>query len=137
MKMRVSLLGMFCFLFCFSVDASTQNLSSAHLNYIRTYSDLAVKHMNQYKIPASIKLAQALLETDAGRSQLARYENNHFGIKCNGDWTGPCANYADDTPKDNFRVYKNVKDSYEDHSQFLQKPRYSRLFDLDMRDYAG
>jgi LysM repeat protein len=137
MKMPNSLFGIFCFLFCFPVHSPAQNLSNAHLNYINAYSDLAVKHMSQFKIPASIKLAQALLESDAGRSRLARYENNHFGIKCNNDWFGPCATYADDTPKDRFRVYKSVKESYEDHSLFLQKPRYSQLFYLDIKDYTG
>ena len=127
----------FCFLFWFPLALSAQDLKPAYVDYIREYNELAVRHMVQYKIPASIKLAQALLESDAGKSNLSRKENNHFGIKCSPDWTGPCANYADDTPYDRFRVYKSVKESFEDHSLFLQKPNYSMLFNLDILDYQG
>ena len=134
MKIRCLL---FYFLFGFSVIMPAQDLKPSYVKYINEYADLAVKHMIQYQIPASIKLAQALLESDAGNSNLSRKEHNHFGIKCSSDWTGPCANYADDTPYDRFRVYKNVTESYEDHSRFLHRPHYSRLFKLDILDYPG
>ena len=137
MKMCNSRVWIFCFLFWFPVVMPAQILSPNYMKYIRDYNEWAINHMIQYKIPASIKLAQAIVESNAGKSNLARKENNHFGIKCSPDWTGPCANYADDTPYDRFRVYRNVKESFDDHSLFLQKPNYSRLFQLDIMDYTG
>ena len=106
--------------------------------YIEKYSDLAIEHMNLYKIPASIKLAQALLESGAGISDLAKRSNNHFGIKCHRDWKGSSVYAADDLPNDCFRKYATVEESYIDHSEFLVNgSRYSALFDLSIRDYKG
>lgn len=93
--------------------------------------------MRKYKIPASITLAQGLLESGAGEGELARRSNNHFGIKRGSDWTGPTVTHDDDRNGEHFRVYKSVADSYEDHSKFLQKPRYQRLFRLSISDYKG
>lgn len=105
--------------------------------YIDKYKSLAIQQMHKHNIPASITLAQGLFESGAGQSQLAKRSNNHFGIKCHNDWTGR-RTYSDDDKKDEcFRVYSSVKDSYEDHSRFLQAPRYSRLFKLGRHDYKG
>ncbi len=106
--------------------------------YIETYKGIAVDHMRKYKIPASITLAQGLLESGAGKSALTKNSNNHFGIKCHNDWTGGKVYQADDTPNDCFRKYKRAEDSFEDHSRFLaDKPRYKSLFALAITDYRG
>ena len=106
--------------------------------YIEQYSDLAIEHMDRYKIPASITLAQGILESGAGMSDLARRSNNHFGIKCHRGWSGGRVFAADDTPNDCFRSYKNVEDSYQDHSEFLVGgSRYKNLFELSITDYKG
>lgn len=111
--------------------------NAQYTRYINEYKDLAIDQMNRYKIPASITLAQALLESRAGQSELARESNNHFGIKCH-DWSGKKTYHEDDNPNDCFRVYKTVKDSYEDHSVFLTSvQRYRNLFKLDPTDYVG
>lgn len=93
--------------------------------------------MNQYGIPASIKLAQALLESGNGNSYLATQANNHFGIKCGGVWKGRSTTRPDDGPNDCFRVYNNPDDSFRDHSQFLLRKRYEALFSLKKDDYKG
>lgn len=112
--------------------------SNAHLQYIDKYKDLAISQMKKYGIPASITLAQGLLESDAGRSMLAVEGNNHFGIKCHTDWTGKKMYHDDDRRDDCFRVYRNVEGSFEDHSLFLTThSRYAFLFDLKTTDYVG
>ncbi len=93
--------------------------------------------MNQFGIPASIKLAQALLESGNGNSYLAKEANNHFGIKCGGVWSGRSVNRPDDNLNDCFRVYDNPEQSFKDHSQFLLRKRYEKLFTLDKDDYRG
>ncbi len=98
---------------------------------------MAMRQQEKYRIPASITLAQGLLESGAGRSRLAREANNHFGIKTPGGWTGPYIRVDDDRPKEKFRKYRNAEESYEDHSLFLKKPRYSRLFTYDITDYKA
>lgn len=105
--------------------------------YVATYSDMAVDQMKAYGIPASITLAQGLLESAAGQSTLAREGNNHFGIKCHADWKGDTMLRDDDAPDECFRVYDSPADSFEDHSRFLMRKRYGSLFDLDPSDYAG
>lgn len=106
--------------------------------YIQKYKDLAVEHMEIYGIPASIKLAQALHESDNGNSRLARMANNHFGIKCKSSWTGETISHDDDAPGECFRKYGSVEESYLDHSEFLDKSaRYQDLFRLDPKDYKG
>lgn len=106
--------------------------------YVEQYGSLARQHMDRYRIPASIKLAQGILESGAGMSDLARNSNNHFGIKCHRSWSGPKVFAADDTPNDCFRKYSKVEESYQDHSEFLANGvRYRPLFDLSITDYKG
>lgn len=106
-------------------------------DYFDTYKDLAISQMLKYKIPASITLAQGVLESGAGKSELALNANNHFGIKCNG-WTGRKSYHDDDERQECFRAYNNVYESYCDHSEFLTTSRrYRRLFDLKITDYKG
>lgn len=111
--------------------------NSAYQQYIDQYKDAAIDQMHRYRIPASITMAQALLESGAGSSYLAKHANNHFGIKVGVGWSGPYVTRDDDRKGERFRKYKNVAESYEDHSQFLLKDRYRRLFDLDPQDYKG
>jgi hypothetical protein len=107
------------------------------LSYIDRFKNIAIEEMNKYGIPASITLAQALLESGTGNSDLAKYANNHFGIKCTSDWKGK-GYYKDDDAKDEcFRVYSNPDESFKDHSQFLKRKRYAPLFELDKNDYEG
>lgn len=111
--------------------------NSAYQQYIDQYKDLAIEQMKKYRIPASITLAQGLLESGAGRSELARKGNNHFGIKCHG-WQGAKTYFDDDARGECFRAYDNVYESYEDHSRFLVNGRrYSKLFSLRTTDYKG
>lgn len=99
---------------------------------------MAIDQMLRYRIPASITLAQGLIESGAGTSYLARTANNHFGIKTGGVWSGPYVLRTDDAPNEQFRKYRSVAESYEDHSLFLSKRgRYSSLFFLPMTDYAA
>ena len=111
--------------------------TNAYEDYIRLYADMAVEQMNAYGIPASITLAQGLLESAAGRSTLAREGNNHFGIKCHKEWTGSTMLRNDDAPDECFRVYSSAADSFRDHSLFLRRKRYAELFDLQPNDYTG
>lgn len=105
--------------------------------YINQYRDLAIEQMLKYKIPASITLAQGLLESGAGYSELATKGNNHFGIKCHG-WKGRKSYHDDDERQECFRAYNNVYESYEDHSVLLTtQPRYSMLFSINKTDYKG
>ena len=111
--------------------------NSQYQTYIDQYKDLAIAEMLKHNIPASITLAQGLLESGAGTSDLARKSNNHFGIKCH-DWIGATTSYTDDRPNECFRVYRDVYESYEDHSKFLtEQPRYRNLFKLKRTDYKG
>ncbi|RZJ28191.1 MAG: LysM peptidoglycan-binding domain-containing protein [Flavobacterium sp.] len=108
------------------------------LDYIRTYKDIAKSNMQQYGIPASIILGQGILESGAGTGPLSALANNHFGIKCHKDWTGPSVAYDDDTAQECFRKYDQPAQSYQDHAIFLTgRDRYAFLFQLDKRDYAG
>jgi LysM repeat protein len=107
------------------------------LNYIKTYKDLAIEEMQRTGVPASIKLAQGIHETTAGTSDLVIKSNNHFGIKCKSNWTGPSVSHDDDARGECFRKYTNSNDSYKDHSDFLKNsPRYASLFTLDPLDYT-
>ncbi|MES2457631.1 MAG: glucosaminidase domain-containing protein [Bacteroidota bacterium] len=111
--------------------------SRTTLSYIDEFKAVAIEEMNQYGIPASITLAQGIIESGSGNSSLARYANNHFGIKCTSDWKGK-GYYKDDDQKDDcFRVYKDARESYKDHSEFLKRKRYSALFELDKNDYRN
>ncbi len=111
--------------------------NQTYQTYINQYKDLAIEQMLKYRIPASITLAQGLFESGAGRSDLVRQGNNHFGIKCH-NWTGPKQYHDDDARGECFRVYQDARESYEDHSQFLaRQPRYASLFSLRQTDYKG
>ena len=108
------------------------------LDYIDKYKDVAMKEMVKYKIPASITLAQGILESGNGKSKLATKGNNHFGIKCHSDWRGKTMRMDDDAPQECFRVYKDAEESYRDHSKFLKNSqRYASLFELEITDYKG
>jgi hypothetical protein len=115
---------------------------SVQESYIRKYKDLAIQEMERYGIPASIKLAQGILESNSGRSDLATKARNHFGIKMSGNWTGDIFPKVDDDYDaygnlipSYFRVYRTVEESYKDHSIFLQKPRYAELFRMQNPNY--
>lgn len=105
--------------------------------YIEQWQDEAVRQMQKYGIPASITLAQGILESGNGVSELAQRSNNHFGIKCHPTWTGKRTYHDDDEKGECFRVYDNPADSYEDHSHFLLRDRYAKLFELEPTDYEG
>lgn len=105
--------------------------------YIHEYAPIAREEMKLYKIPASITLAQGILESGAGEGELTRKANNHFGIKCHG-WSGQKVYHDDDLSQECFRKYKDPKYSYRDHSVFLaERKRYAALFELDIKDYKG
>ena len=112
-------------------------LNKAYLDYIEQYKQIAIEQEQEHKIPACITLAQGLLESGAGKSELATKANNHFGIKCHKDWTGDTYSHDDETAAECFRKYRKARDSYEDHSLFLQRPRYASLFQLEITDYKG
>ena len=107
------------------------------LTYIERFKAIAIQEMNLYGIPASITLAQGLFESGSGNGELARVANNHFGIKCTSDWKGKGYYKDDDNHNDCFRVYDKPEDSFRDHSEFLKRPRYAKLFQLDKNDYVG
>lgn len=112
--------------------------STLYQQYIATYKDMAIEQMQRYGIPASITLAQGLLESGAGTSMLATKANNHFGIKTGGTWNGPYVVKDDDKKGEYFRKYESAAHSYEDHSRFLStRGRYSNLFKLQRTDYKG
>ena len=106
--------------------------------YINTYREIAIAEMKRSGIPASVTLAQGILETECGNSDLVKKSNNHFGIKCKSTWTGESVKHTDDAPNECFRKYNNPADSYKDHSDYLKtSPRYATLFELDPSDYKG
>ena len=120
------------------LERKKKGLNKHTLHYIKKYAPLAVLEMHEYKIPASITLAQGILESGNGRSQLASKSNNHFGIKCHKGWTGQRVYHDDDEKGECFRKYKYVQTSYQDHSKFLtSRRRYADLFKLRLTDYKG
>ena len=120
-----------------TIATAQMKWNSAYQQYIDQYKDLAIEQMKKYRIPASITLAQGVFESGAGRSDLARKGNNHFGIKCHG-WQGRTVRANDDAPNECFRAYDNAWQSYEDHSRFLvNSSRYRKLFSLSITDYRG
>ena len=123
-----------------SLSAGAQKMSgnSPQERYIFTYSDIAVAEMQRTGVPASITLAQGILESGAGLSNLAVNGNNHFGIKCHNNWKGGTMTLDDDAPGECFRTYDTPQQSFRDHSDFLRyRDRYKFLFDLDRRDYKA
>lgn len=134
--MKRLITALLCILCCLLVQGQVRN--KQYEAYIKKYRDIAVEEMRKYHIPASITLAQGLLESGAGQSTLARKSNNHFGIKCGSDWDGKSVRYDDDARNECFRAYKHPKQSYEDHSKFLaSRSRYAFLFKLKITDYKG
>ena len=114
----------------------TKNLNKKIVNYIEQYAPIAVKEMQKHKIPASITMAQGILESNSGTSALASKSNNHFGIKCHTNWQGEKVYHDDDQRGECFRKYQYVATSYNDHSMFLvQRKRYAFLFDYSIYDY--
>lgn len=117
-------------------DKPTKKLSRKE--YIEHFAPLAVEQQTLYGIPASITLAQGVLESGNGNSRLAKEGNNHFGIKCGGTWDGPSLRHDDDAPQECFRSYASAEESYIDHSLFLsERPWYRSLFSLAPTDYKG
>lgn len=114
-----------------------QTVSAIYQAYIDQYRSIAIEQQRKYGVPASITMAQAILESAAGKSELATQANNHFGIKCTSDWVGKTYNHDDDRPNECFRKYAEASDSYEDHSLFLKRKRYESLFALSVGDYKN
>lgn len=153
--MRTLVLGLLCTLIFFSclpkqeivrpndrvtvptVNSPRPGTSPVGHQYVARYKDIAIQEMQNHGIPASIKLAQGILESGNGTSSLARNSNNHFGIKCTSDWTGGKTYHDDDAANDCFRVYRMPEESFRDHSQFLLRRRYENLFKLNPTDYKG
>jgi LysM repeat protein len=134
----MALLRISAVLLCLSASHIAVAQNSRYEQYIATYKEEAVRQMHKYGIPASITLAQGLLESGAGSSLLATKGNNHFGIKVGGAWNGKYMLKDDDAPNEKFRVYDSALESYEDHSLFLRKgQRYASLFTLSPTDYKG
>jgi flagellum-specific peptidoglycan hydrolase FlgJ len=120
------------------LEKGNKPLNKYTLQYIKKYAPLAVLEMHKYNIPASVTLAQGILESGNGRSQLASKSNNHFGIKCHTGWKGAKVYHDDDEKGECFRKYKYVETSYKDHSEFLSgRRRYASLFKLRKSDYKG
>jgi LysM repeat protein len=133
--MKANFLFVLGLIFYSSINA-TSNLSRKE--YVSVYEKIAIQQMNQYKIPASITIAQGILESGSGNSTLAKTANNHFGIKCHTDWKGEKVYFDDDAKNECFRSYSKVEDSYIDHSMFLSnRKRYESLFSLSSADYKG
>ena len=136
-KIRYIILFLLVIADFFAFSQNTQKKKET-LDYIERYKDIAMEEMQKDKIPASITLAQGILESGNGQSKLAKQGNNHFGIKCHSDWKGKRMHQDDDAPNECFRVYDNAEDSYRDHSKFLKNgTRYKSLFELSITDYKG
>jgi LysM repeat protein len=123
---------------CINLFAQPSETRISRQEYITTYKEIAIKEMLEFKIPASITLAQGILESGDGNSPLAKYAKNHFGIKCHKDWEGPTFIQDDDEKNECFRKYSDVEESYRDHSLFLKNRKwYAELFELKISDYKG
>ena len=136
MKTRSPFLLFILFVLWPDVNAHAQR--SLRESYIEEYAQLAVSEMNRSGIPASITLAQGILESGNGQSELAKKSNNHFGIKCHSDWNGAKVYHDDDAKRECFRKYTKPQHSFEDHTDFLMRgTRYALLFELDPSDYKA
>lgn len=130
-------ISLFVFVALFMLRAAAQQNTTVE-QYIATYKEIAIMEELRSGVPASITLAQGILESQAGTSKLSRSSNNHFGIKCKNDWTGATVHHDDDARGECFRSYPSVEDSYKDHSDFLRsRPHYAFLFNLDPLDFEG
>lgn len=139
--MNISQKAIVLLLFALFIGVSTRaqkQIRQTREEYIDRYHPIAIDHMERYGIPASITLAQGILESDCGNSFLSRSSNNHFGIKCKKNWTGKKVYHDDDEKGECFRAYPTVEASYEDHAEFLDKqPRYDSLFVYAPDDYRS
>ena len=136
----LSLVLLLCLYSCkvYKPLVSTSAPAQSVQEYINSYKDLAVTEMKRTGIPASITLAQGIIESDCGHSALAREANNHFGIKCHDDWTGPTIKHNDNSRNECFRKYRRPEESFYDHSDFLKSvSRYSFLFSFNSTDYKA
>ncbi|WP_185851168.1 glycoside hydrolase family 73 protein [Blattabacterium cuenoti] len=143
---KISFYSLFFFTFIFSLSSKEierkieekEKRKKKIVQYIEKYAILAIEEMEKYGIPASVKLAQAIIESSNGSSILSNKTNNHFGIKCGKNWIGKVYHHDDDLPQECFRKYPSVEESFNDHSIFLKKSqRYSKLFFLKKRDYKA
>lgn len=128
-------LGGILLVLCLAAQAQSRQTRE---EYVDRYKHIAVSHMERYGIPASITMAQGILESDCGNSWLSTHSNNHFGIKCKRNWTGKKIYYDDDAKGECFRAYPSVEESYRDHAEFLDtQPRYDSLFAYPSTDYKS
>lgn len=141
MSWRISVDGwlraVLLFLAVCAVGTAVAQEKTVYDDYITRYARIAVSHQQRFGIPASITLAQGLLESGAGKSRLASVGNNHFGIKCHSSWSGERIYEDDDELNECFRKYTSAEESFEDHARFLKKKRYAPLFLLDVLDYKS
>lgn len=128
MSKNIIFCGLF-FLFYFNTNSQTL------VEYLKKFAPIAVYEMHHFGIPASIKLSQSILESYYGNSSLAKDSNNHFGIKCGKYWGGNMIEHDDDEKGECFRTYQSAWHSFRDHSKFLKKPRYAKLFFLCINNY--
>ena len=128
---------LFALVLAFSMSAFAQVQKQAYLDYIDRWKATAIQQQADYGIPASITMAQALLESAAGKSELAVNAKNHFGIKCTSEWFGGVYYYDDDSKGECFRQYYDAAESFKDHSEFLKRPRYTTCFEIAIEDYEG
>lgn len=129
--------GIFMLALVCSLSTYAQVQKQAYLDYINQWKATAIQQQADYGIPASITMAQALLESAAGQSELAVNAKNHFGIKCTSEWFGGVYYYDDDSKGECFRQYYDAAESFKDHSVFLQRPRYATCFEIAAEDYEG
>lgn len=134
----ISGICLLCIFFSSSIANASDTKRILPAEYIDNYKYEAINEMLEYNIPASITIAQGMLESDCGNSPLAKNAKNHFGIKCHVEWSGPTYIQDDDKKDECFRVYDDPKDSFRDHSLFLKdRPRYASLFQLNITDYKA
>lgn len=133
MKRKILFLGVLLV----SLTMAAQKQNAAYLAYIEQWKATAIQQQADYGVPAAITMAQALLESGAGQSELAVNANNHFGIKCTSEWFGAVYYYDDDSKGECFRQYGNAAESFKDHSIFLKRPRYTTCFEIAVEDYEG
>src|SRR6476646_3355445 len=135
--MKKLLLGA-CLMSGLMAGAQSPTYTSRVEEYIKQYKSLAVEEQKRSGVPAAITLGQGILETEAGKSELATVANNHFGIKCKKEWTGETFAHDDDAPQECFRKYPTALESYQDHSDYLRcGKRYTSCFDLEATDYKS
>ena len=136
--MKLKLISTLLFAVIVSMSGITQTISLETAAYINQYKNIAMQEQIRTGVPAAIKLGQAILESQTGKSRLATEANNHFGIKCKTEWRGPKIYHNDDANGECFRVYDNAEASFIDHSNFLKtRTHYAFLFKLDVRDFTS